>query len=213
MTPPRYQDIKAADIPEVVEDDGTKARILCGELWGQRGPVDGIAADPSYVDISVPPNTRRMIPVETGRHAFAYVFAGSGRFLGASDPYRAPAEWIDPELAPESLPEVAARVTGRPVAVKTVRLLHHPVYVGKVVLADATHALRVDGVGGQLIDADWPVRSAFTYRNRAWMATAAMVAVAAVLPLPAAAVLVIAIGGLSARLLWRRSAVPTTAAT
>lgn len=96
MTPPRYQDIKAADIPTVVDDDGTAARIICGSLWGERGPVDGIAADPNYVDISVPPNTRKRIPVETSRHAFAYVFAGSGRFLGASDPLAAPTEWVDP---------------------------------------------------------------------------------------------------------------------
>jgi len=95
MTPPRYQDIKAADIPRITEDDGTVARVICGELWGQRGPVDGIAADPSYVDISVPPNARRRIPVETTRHAFAYVFAGEGRFLGASDPLGAPTEWVE----------------------------------------------------------------------------------------------------------------------
>jgi len=103
MTPPRYQDIKSADIAEVTEDDGTKARIICGNLWGQTGPVDGIAADPQYVDISVPPGKKKVIPVATDRHAFAYVFAGSGRFLGASDPYRAPTEWVDPEAAPEPL--------------------------------------------------------------------------------------------------------------
>lgn len=97
MTPPRYQDIAADDVTQVIDDDGTVARIICGELWGKRGPVDGIAADPSYVDISVPPGSRKRIPVETTRHAFAYVFAGSGRFLGASDPMGAPTEWVDPE--------------------------------------------------------------------------------------------------------------------
>ncbi|NKB90368.1 MAG: pirin family protein [Acidobacteria bacterium] len=95
MTGPRYQDIKSADIPEVTEDDGTRARVICGSLWGASGPVDGIAADPQYVDISVPPGVKRSIPVETGRHAFAYVFAGSGHFFGASDPMRAPTEWVD----------------------------------------------------------------------------------------------------------------------
>ena len=92
MTAPRYQEVRSADIPEVIEDDGTKARIICGELWGARGPVDGIAADPVYVDISVPPGKRRSIPVETQSHAFAYVFAGSGRFLNASQPMAAPTE-------------------------------------------------------------------------------------------------------------------------
>jgi redox-sensitive bicupin YhaK (pirin superfamily) len=86
MTKPRYQDVVAADIPEVTDDDGTTARIICGEFWGQRGPVDGIAADPRYLDIYVPPGTRKRLPVETTLHAFAYVFDGSGSFRDASDP-------------------------------------------------------------------------------------------------------------------------------
>jgi len=84
MTAPRYQDIRAADIPSVTEDDGTTARVICGEFWGVRGPVDGIAADPVYLDIAVPPGKRRRLPVETARHVFAYVFAGDGKFANAS---------------------------------------------------------------------------------------------------------------------------------
>ena len=86
MTQPRYQDIQATDIPTVTEDDGTRARIICGDFWGKKGPVEGVAADPRYLDISVPPGKRRRIAVEVTRHAFAYVFAGSGTFRDASDP-------------------------------------------------------------------------------------------------------------------------------
>ncbi len=86
MVHPRYQDVKSQDIAEVIDDDGTKVRIICGEFWGKRGPVDGIAADPTYLDISVPPNTRKVLPVSLDRHAFAYVFAGSGTFRDASAP-------------------------------------------------------------------------------------------------------------------------------
>ncbi len=86
MTEPRYQDIPSNAIPEVTEDDGTRARIICGEFWGQRGPVEGVAADPSYVDISVPPGKRRRIQVDVTRNAFAYVFAGAGTFRDASAP-------------------------------------------------------------------------------------------------------------------------------
>jgi len=86
MTHPRYQDIPSSAIPEVTDDDGTRARIICGEFWGKRGPVEGVAADPSYVDIAVPPGLRKCIRVETTRNAFAYVFAGSGTFRDASDP-------------------------------------------------------------------------------------------------------------------------------
>ena len=98
MTAPRYQDIKAAEIPEVVEDDGTSVRVICGDFFGKRGPVDGIAADPMYIDVSVPPGRRRTLPVETTRQAFAYVFAGSGQFSNASGPLAVPTEsvgWAD----------------------------------------------------------------------------------------------------------------------
>jgi redox-sensitive bicupin YhaK (pirin superfamily) len=87
MTAPRYQDIPGAEIPEVIDGDGTVVRVIIGDFWGKRGPVDGIAADPSYLDISVPPGKRKTLPVETSRHAFAYVFAGSGSFSGASQPF------------------------------------------------------------------------------------------------------------------------------
>jgi redox-sensitive bicupin YhaK (pirin superfamily) len=87
MTAPRYQDVPAPEIPEIVDDDGTRVRIVCGEFWGKRGPVDGIAADPRYLDIWVPPGRRKTLPVETYRHAFAYVFEGSGSFRGASEPF------------------------------------------------------------------------------------------------------------------------------
>jgi len=87
MTAPRYQDIKGAEIPEVVEDDGTRVRIICGDFLGRRGPVDGIAAEPRYLDVTVPAGRRKSLPVETTRHAFAYVFEGAGTFAAASAPF------------------------------------------------------------------------------------------------------------------------------
>jgi redox-sensitive bicupin YhaK (pirin superfamily) len=87
MTPPRYQDIPAAEIPELIDDDGTRVRIVCGDFRGKRGPVDGVAADPRYLDVWVPPGRRKTLPVETERHAFAYVFEGSGSFSHASQPF------------------------------------------------------------------------------------------------------------------------------
>jgi len=95
MTAPRYQDIASRDIPEVTDDDGVKVRVICGEFWGKKGPVEGVAADPRYLDISVPPNRRKTFPVDRSRHAFAYVFAGDGRFRDASDPQAVPTESTD----------------------------------------------------------------------------------------------------------------------
>jgi hypothetical protein len=87
MTAPRYQDVKAAEVPEIVEDDGTAVRVVCGELWGRRGPVEGVAADPRYLDVLVPPGRRKALPVDTRSSAFAYVFEGAGRFRDASAPF------------------------------------------------------------------------------------------------------------------------------
>ena len=86
MTVPRYQDIAAKDIPELTDDDGTHVRVITGEFWGKKGPVEGVAADPRYLDVSVPPRQRKRIAVDRTHHAFAYVFAGSGTFRDASEP-------------------------------------------------------------------------------------------------------------------------------
>jgi quercetin 2,3-dioxygenase len=86
MTRPRYQDVAGRDIPEVTDDDGTRVRIVCGDFWGKSGPVEGVAADPRYLDVWVPPGRRKTLRVETSRHAFAYIFEGSGSFRSASEP-------------------------------------------------------------------------------------------------------------------------------
>jgi redox-sensitive bicupin YhaK (pirin superfamily) len=87
MMAPRYQDVKAAEVPEVIEDDGTRVRVVAGEFWGKRGPVQAIAADPVYLDVFVPPSRRRILPIDVEQHAFAYVFEGSGTFRSASQPF------------------------------------------------------------------------------------------------------------------------------
>ena len=105
MTAPRYQEIGSTDVPEVEEDDGTEVKVICGDAFGASGPVDGIAGEPQYLDIFVPPGLRKTLHVETTRHAFAYVFAGSGRFCNASEPLAVPTEgvgWADTRLATEA---------------------------------------------------------------------------------------------------------------
>jgi redox-sensitive bicupin YhaK (pirin superfamily) len=98
MTAPRYQDVKAKDVPVVVDDDGTEVRIVCGRYRGKAGPVHDIAAKPVYLDVSIPPGKRKTLPVEATSHAFAYVFAGAGKFCNASEPLAVPTEpagWAD----------------------------------------------------------------------------------------------------------------------
>jgi redox-sensitive bicupin YhaK (pirin superfamily) len=97
MTDPRYQDVSGKDIPEITDDDGTKVRVVCGEFWGRKGPIEGVAADPRYIDVWVPPGARKALPVETSRHAFAYVFDGEGRFRDASQPGAVQTEMVGPD--------------------------------------------------------------------------------------------------------------------
>ncbi len=87
MTKPRYQDVKSTEIPEIIDDDGTRVRVVVGSFWGKTGPVDGIAADPQYLDITIPPGRRKVLPVDTRRSAFAYIFEGSAAFADASKPF------------------------------------------------------------------------------------------------------------------------------
>ncbi|TLP67887.1 pirin family protein [Parasedimentitalea maritima] len=86
MTAPRYQDVGSSDIPEVIDDDGTRVKVIVGEFWGQRGPVDGIAADPQYLDVYVPAGVKKTFKIDTYRRAFAYIFDGQAAFSDASAP-------------------------------------------------------------------------------------------------------------------------------
>ncbi|WP_420860751.1 pirin family protein [Algirhabdus cladophorae] len=86
MTDPRYQDVEGKEIPEVIDDDGTRVKVVVGSFWGKTGPVDGIAADPQYLDIYVPAGVRKTFKIDTYRRAFAYVFEGDAAFADASDP-------------------------------------------------------------------------------------------------------------------------------
>ncbi|MFA6166100.1 MAG: pirin family protein [Gemmatimonadaceae bacterium] len=101
MTRPRYQDIQAKDIPTVLDDDGTAVRVIVGDFWGKTGPVEGVAADPSYVDVSVPPGKKKRLKIDTRRNAFAYVFAGSGTFRDASEPFGVLTEKEDDSIVRE----------------------------------------------------------------------------------------------------------------
>ncbi|KIC16184.1 MULTISPECIES: pirin family protein [unclassified Leisingera] len=86
MTAPRYQDIKGTEIPEITDDDGTRVKVIAGDFWGKRGLVDGIAADPQYLDVFIPAGVKKTLPIDTYRRAFAYVFEGEAAFADASAP-------------------------------------------------------------------------------------------------------------------------------
>jgi len=80
MSRPRYQEIPAAAIPVARRADGVTVRVVAGESEGVRGPVTEIAADPEYLDVTVPSGTEYVQAVPEGHAALAYVFEGDGVF-------------------------------------------------------------------------------------------------------------------------------------
>ena len=149
-------------------------------------------------------------PGPEGRFNQVRLPGGERAFVDRSQRERS-ADWIEPELAPDSVAEVVARATGRPVAVKTVRLVHHPIYSGTIRVGNETHDFQLDAVSGEMADVDWPVRPSFRFRNQAWRATAIMVIAAAMLPLHYAAAAVLAVGAYTVWEHSRQSALPEKA--
>ena len=80
MMPPRYRDVKAADIPEVSIGSAARVKIISGELQGVRGPVRDIVIDPEFLDVTVAPGGTVTHPVKRGHTVFAYVIGGEGYF-------------------------------------------------------------------------------------------------------------------------------------
>jgi len=82
MTEPRYQDVRADRIPEIEDKEGVKIRVIAGRVGKTGGAVTEIAADPTYLDVLVPPRSAYRAPLERGHTAFAYLFAGRASFPG-----------------------------------------------------------------------------------------------------------------------------------
>ncbi|GAI98794.1 unnamed protein product, partial [marine sediment metagenome] len=76
MMDPRYRDITKDQIPEVVVNDKVKAKIICGEINGVRGPVRDIITDPEYFDVSIEPNSEFKHSIVNTHNIFAYVIEG-----------------------------------------------------------------------------------------------------------------------------------------
>jgi redox-sensitive bicupin YhaK (pirin superfamily) len=127
MTAPRYQDIRSADIPEAKTADGAVVRVIAGTVDGVTGPVKGIAADPVYLDVSVPSGSAWTRAIDLGHTAFAYLLDGAARFGAdgrAAAPTTGPAliVWGDGDHVTVETGDEPARfvlISGRP--------LHEPI--------------------------------------------------------------------------------------
>jgi quercetin 2,3-dioxygenase len=80
MMEPRYRDIKSAQVPEVVFENGTKIKVICGKVGKHEGPVRGIVIDPEYLDVTVPGKAEFRHTTKLGHTVFAYVIEGQGHF-------------------------------------------------------------------------------------------------------------------------------------
>lgn len=96
MTQPRYQEIASSAIPEITREDGVKIRVIAGTAEDTQGAVVEIAADPTYLDVSLPAGHAFTHPIPRGHSAFAYAFEGSGRFGATAE--EAGAEVLAPQL-------------------------------------------------------------------------------------------------------------------
>ncbi len=77
MTPPRYRDLRAQDIPNLKSAAGSVVKVISGEYQGIKGPVQDVYAQPHYLDISIPKHTRESIATLAGHTVFIYIYAGS----------------------------------------------------------------------------------------------------------------------------------------
>ncbi|OGF67161.1 MAG: hypothetical protein A2Y62_08985 [Candidatus Fischerbacteria bacterium RBG_13_37_8] len=103
MMDPRYQEIKSAQIPELVLENGIRIRIICGMVNETKGPVCDIVVDPQYLDITVPPHAEYAHLTDRGYTVFAYVVDGEGYFCKEKNPFSyevAGANYFDMERKP-----------------------------------------------------------------------------------------------------------------
>jgi quercetin 2,3-dioxygenase len=92
MMAPRYRDVESNQISEVTLDHGVRAKIICGEVNGVKGPVRDIVIDPEYLDITVPAKSNFIYSVKMGHTVFAYVVEGKGYFDQERNPFAYEAE-------------------------------------------------------------------------------------------------------------------------
>ena len=80
MMKPRYRDIKSDQICIVQRKDGTKIRVIAGEVDGFQGPVKDVVIDPQYLDVQLPPHSEFIHNIPRSHTTFAYIIEGEAKF-------------------------------------------------------------------------------------------------------------------------------------
>ena len=95
MMDPRYRDVRSEQIPELLLDNGTKIKIMCGKVGDKQGPVRDIITDPEYLDITVPAGSEFVHSTKRGHTVFAYVIEGKGYFCKEKKPFSYETEGVN----------------------------------------------------------------------------------------------------------------------
>ena len=82
MSAPRYQDIAPEQVPEIEPAPGVRVRVIAGALAGARGPVNGIATRPLFLDVTLAAGAALDVPLPAGHNGFVYVFEGMQATVG-----------------------------------------------------------------------------------------------------------------------------------
>ncbi len=77
LATPRYQEYPSAGLP-VVTGEGTWARVIAGELDGQRSPIE-TTVPTTMVHVKLDAGARLSIPVAPGSNAIVHTIGGEGR--------------------------------------------------------------------------------------------------------------------------------------
>jgi hypothetical protein len=126
MTRPRYRDLRGDRLAEVETPDGARVRVIAGEAAGGRlrGPVEGLAVDPKFLDVTLPPGTAFREGVARGHTAFAYLDHGAVHFGPERKLVRGPALVV---LGDGDLVEAAAGPGGGHFLLAAARPLGEPI--------------------------------------------------------------------------------------
>ncbi len=76
MTAPKYRDFQSSDMP-VIEDKGSKVRIIAGEFNGAKGPMEDITVQPTYLDVTIKSGGSFYYDTEPENTLFIYIIHGS----------------------------------------------------------------------------------------------------------------------------------------
>ncbi len=95
MMDPRYWDVKSEQIPELVLENGTTIRIICGKVDNKQGAVRDIVTDPEYLDITVPARSEFIHPTRQEHTVFAHIIEGKGYFCREENPFSYEAKGVN----------------------------------------------------------------------------------------------------------------------